>query len=572
MRSNNAFLTTSLFLSLTAGCGLIKVNGKPLGGGSSGGGDSSSSSSSSSSASTASASDSSRSDKPYPCEGLLGNEYRECESREAKRYNDALDAPNKEARGKLPTWCKDYHISEDQNIELRAFDDHFGPQRDVKNDSIAYAEAMCAIRGKGIELKPKVMEMRAKWMKHHGLDELDFVTAVGLAKRESWGAQGWETLGPAVAQMKNASPLELDKAGAKASMLGSFEWVRQCLGGLQEDNDGPPLSKLLCVVEPLDVAKADAEIEAAPKINQEMRFVFRQRVRKLMKEQTRFKSALVALQKEEPAVGKLLAIAEKERAEWTKPSPPRAKLIAQLEAMEQATVSNKRSAFNGCEAPTMASWSEIVRSRDLPAVDRKDTRDSMRRAVFTTAEAYLAYRAFYLCVAGVSADGRSDDRIGSSVVRRGWRTSTIAAWFAASGQIKFDSRGLDMGMVIGNAGRESRTLADAEPGTIEKLTPAGTNVVIHFKQVIEEYEECTDWVPTSQISRINSNGTVSYVNRCTKTGMVKHDRTPQSVEVEALFAEGLKPGMRLYADGAPIVATANGKSSKPVWLFGVSLK
>ena len=88
------------------------------------------------------------------------------------------------------------------------------------------------------------------------------------------------------------------------------------------------------------------------------------------------------------------------------------------------------------------------------------------------------------------------------------------------------------------------------------------------QKVVEQYEDCIDWVPTKQINRIDSSGNVYYVNKCTKVGMVKADRTPDKLQIDALFAQGLKPGMRMVGAN---VATANAKSSKAVWLFGVPL-
>ena len=546
-----SIVTSTLLLSVATGCSLIKVNGKPLGGG-----ENNSSSSS-------------------PSESPTSDDHWETSEEVAARQQRATDEARRKddlARGKTPAWCKEYSFSDYQNVEAARFNDLLDPKHDLFVAAYMFGEVMCAIRG-NLDERPKVMEIRAKWMKLHGLDELDFETAVGLRKNQTWGSQDWTTLGPAVAQMKYVTPLKLDQLGAKASMLGAFEWVRGCMGGQKEGNLGHPLSKILCVVEPLDVAKADAEIEAAPKINQESRFNLRQLVREVAAEQARFKTALTALAKEEPAVTKIIAIAEQERREWTQPSTARAKLIALIEKMEDATASNKRSAFTGCQAPTYAAWADVVRASNIPTVTTEHARANMRIAVFTTAESYLSHQALALCVAGLESDGSALGGSAPSVVRRNWRTSTIAAWFAASGDIKFDSRDLTMGTVIGNVGRESGYSDDAASGTIAKVTPKGTHVRVEFQKVIQEYEGCVAWKSTNRFDHIDSSGNVYYVQLCTKTGPMKEDRTPEDVELDAALSEGLKPGMRLLADkeGA-IVATAGPKSSKAVWLFGVSLK
>jgi hypothetical protein len=78
---------------------------------------------------------------------------------------------------------------------------------------------------------------------------------------------------------------------------------------------------------------------------------------------------------------------------------------------------------------------------------------------------------------------------------------------------------------------------------------------------------------TGRISRIESNGAISYEQTCLATGMVKWDRTPEDARISGFLAHDLKQGMLIMvtSGGFPIVATSGSKSKKAAWLFGVAL-
>ena len=317
----------------------------------------------------------------------------------------------------------------------------------------------------------------------------------------------------------HASPMTLDQRGDRATMLERVAWVRTCLG----ERDGA-VAQILCVAEPLDVSAADREIDAALDLDADSRARQRELVRAVYQDQARSKQRLGELATQEPAITRLLAIAEHQRREWTEPTPARATLIALVEQMEAATASHERSAFDGCERPTRTAWTEIVRSRRLPAVS---TLAALRDEVFLTPEAYLAHRAFALCIAGRGPDGTALLYVDPDEQRRGWRTTTLAAWRAASARLRFISPALRLDDALGD--RRPAPTSDEPPAceTIAALTPTATGMRI--------------------------------------------DLAARSLELDAALADGLAPGMRLVIDhGVPIAATAE-PASRATWVFGVAL-
>lgn len=556
-------MTTKSTLSLTllaslAACSLIKVNGKPLGGGSSA--PSTSSSSSSNSEPEATTTDAPRPGSHAESEAIRQREY------EAQEKKAAADKAGQ------PALCGDYAISNARDINLENFANLDDPKHDWTLDANNFAEAMCSTRGAHLELRPKVMALRTKWMKQHGLDENDFLVVLVERMGRGWPQQDFKDVPGPISQVRWRSHLEMDQLGAKTSMLARVSFIERCL---QDAPSEGVLKQILCASEPLDASKGMAEIEATPDVNIQTRYHLRQLVRNTVAAQTALRGQLTKEAKDDPGIAQLVAIADAQRKDWATPSATRARLLGLIETMEAATETKKRSAFAGCDATTRAAWADAVKAAELPAVAEKQVLTTMMNAVFKTPEAYLGYRALTLCADGMDASFASRfDIIGSSYLRRGPRTSTIAAWMAASGEIKFDSKELDMSHLLRDVGARSGSAVEhVSIGTIDKVVANGATVHVSFKPDVFEYNDCINWRSTGRISRIETNGAISYVQLCTETGRVKYDRKPEDVSLSAFVGSGLKPGMMFMVteEGFPIVATASTKSTKAVWLFGVAL-
>jgi hypothetical protein len=561
MRSKTTIVTTSLLLSLATGCSLIKVNGKPLGGGTS-------SPASSPDAGTEAAS----SESPPPAKKYEST--KELEERQRREFQER-ERKEEIARGKTPAWCKDNHIPDTGDVDLKEFDKVMESDN-LYRTALRFGEVMCSVRGRNLEQRPKVMEIRTAWMKKHALDEQDFAAAVSVETRYVPDDQSLKSLGPAVAQLERSDPDTLDKLGARASMLGRIAYVERCVAG-----DEKAIKRIQCAREPLDLAKALAEIDAAPGILPHMRLRLRLRVRKVIARHAKLNAELAELAKSEPAVTKLIAIADAQHKEWANTTPARAKAVKLLEEMEAATEANKNSAFAGCEATTGAAWTEVVRAATFPALGTEYTLQAVSNAIFTTPEAFLVRRAYELCMAGTDHKDATPYRIvGVRGARRGPRSATNSAWMAAAGDITFDSKDLSMAAVVHGSSNDLPDEKYGAVGTIAKVSPVGTDAVeLSFKADVDKREDCIDWKRTGRISNVTAGGAVEYENVCTKRGMVKYDKSPDDMRVNATFAAGLKPGMFLIMGrnsmrlaSGPVAATASAKAGKPVWVLGVSLK
>ncbi|CAN5865078.1 hypothetical protein BH11MYX3_BH11MYX3_02430 [soil metagenome] len=552
----NPTVSLSLLLSVSSACGLIKVNGKPLGGGTS-------SSSSPSSTSTAS-------EPATTSSGFAPTETEEQYRARQQREVDEQHRKRELAEVGLPAWCKELSVSQSTDVELAKFDSIKDPNHDGERNARDFAEVICSTRGAHRELRPKVMQLRANWMKQHGLDESDFEVVVAGRYNQGWNRQDYEKFEGPIGQIPTATTEQLDIWGSQTSMLARFSYVDKCIGPQARDTMPEVFRTVLCTREPLDVAKAMGEIEGGKDINPGTRYLLRQWVRKTIDVHAKARAEIAARAKEDPGIAQLVAIADEQQKEWTTLGPARTKLLELVLTMEAASKANKNSAFAGCQATTRAAWAEVVKGVDVPKAEKEDLVSSVIEATFRTPEAHLAFDAVKMCAKGFGAQW-PNNLPGYETVRRGPRTSTVAAWRAAAETIKFDDRTLSM-RSLGYGGNYG--LVKLSGGTVESAVPSGDHVKITFKEEIGEAHECDQWKQTGRIKSVSAGGSVNYEHICLKSHVYKTDETPEPVTVMSVVGQGLKPGMYVWLTSyqLPIAAMANRKSTKPVWVLGAPVK
>lgn len=545
------------FALASAGCSLIKVNGKSLGGSSSdgsGGGES----------------------EIQGGDGSVDKNYQRPDWREEMgKRGEGFDAAKvKTAMCKHSMGGASGTVAELEK-ELATKDKEYAAE--------ALVEAICAEQSELAEDREGVKKVGKKWMAKHHLDERDLQAIYLKVRGRGDSLQDLRKFSGPVGEYgelirATAGPTALDWI-AEPSMLARVAVVRACfsLGNdvYRADTEYPLLMSVLCTREPIDLAKAEAEIDATEGLNDLMRYELRGVAWRASEAVRQAKPAVEAIGKEDPGVGQLIAIADKERKAWSSASAQRVKLRAQLFAMEAAAASNKRSAFAGCEDKTIGTWSELVGALKLPPASDKRQTPTYLATALSTAEGYLAYQALRLC-SEVSESPQTALRgkvVSQAWVRRGPYTATVASWLAAE-KIEFDDRSRNLGtLASGLLSYEQLAHEDLNAGVIAKISEVEGGVEVTFKTVREPQPKCQSWRKTNRIIGINSSGLFVYEEICMKMGMSMIDITADPVRFGKTMARGLKPGMFLAAmQGLPVVATRSPGSGEPLFVLGALLK
>lgn len=534
----------ALAATLLAGCSLVKLNGKPLGGGAS----------------------------PTP-------------SSDTATAGTATTAPSGEpaSGGSVTTtattarqpWCEDAGYFEASEVTLAELQALATDTRPPHHAAGTFAEVICATRGEATSVRGQSEQLRLAWMQAHRFDDRDFVVLAAAARGGSNSRQDVKELGGPIAETAGGtrwSHTMLDEAPRGGSMVGRFAYVESCLDAVinaESYADKPLLKLILCTREQLDWKQAFAEIDATPGLGDETRFDVRNMVTLTDGVVAKARGVLAQLAKEEPGIGKLIAIADEQWKAWGSPSPARQALITQLEAMEAAANSQKRSAFAGCAATTRKTWAAHVAKATLPKPSVDGSISEFMRAAVPDADSYLAYQAFRLC-AGVDEARTPVELLGTAAQQRGPRAATLAAWMSSG--VEFDDRRINLAGLLQQFGPTAGVyISNVKAGEIASLTPAGDGVEITFKQVKAKVQRCVEGRQTNRISHIESDGTVRYQTECVRWGMVVEDFTAGPLLIGKTMAEGLRPGWHLIAaEGVPVVATASAEG-RPVWVLGATL-
>lgn len=450
--------------------------------------------------------------------------------------------------------------------------------------------ALCATDGEVAEDRARTRQLATAWMEQQALDVRDLAVLYDVATGRGESAQRPEAFEGPVGQFGQLAGyatdrmLALDRLGPRASMLAKVALVRACynlgIGDYDPAADHSLLLSIVCSREPIDLAQVQRELDGTANLTEATRYSLRRWSWRAHVAVRQERARISALAKQDPAIARLVAMADQELAAWTRPSPERTKLRDQLAAMEAAAASNKRSAFQGCDKQTLAAWSEVLARKRLPPVPDKHQLATYLGAALEDAEGYLAFAALRLCQrANEPAQEEGElalDEISAGQVRRGPRTATVASWLAEEEPFRFDDKALRFESLVGKVLGAWGAGPSQEPpsqGVIDKLREYDERVEVTFRTVREPRTACLRWVKTRRILRIDDHGQLIYEERCAATGKVMMDLTAEPVRFSKLLARGLRPGMFLVAvEGLPIVATRSAGSSEPLFVLGALLR
>jgi hypothetical protein len=370
-----------------------------------------------------------------------------------------------------------------------------------------------------------------------------------------------------------------DAFGPKLTEVGRLGYIRNCVNA---DKDAAVMWAM-CQgdIDQLDLKKLAGELRSNTRYPKWERHRIRLSLYALKIRLARHAEKIKKLIAEDPGYAKLFEVAAAARKEFDTHYKTDAELIEVVSQMEDARITNKRSAFAGCEDKIWPMWKAAVAT--IPAktfeTDHDKYGDLVARPILGIPTGYLASVALVTCMTGNDAKGEVNalgrvlrKGISSWPGFRGPRTAVESA--VATAGIVFDARDatLSYPQVNRSFGTIDKSVGRAT-GVIAKLKPAGDTVSVEFKQEKVTETRCDNFKTTNRIIQFRVDGSPIYDTICTKNKTVTFNSADAPQTVNARYAAGVKPGMFTIIEGDVISGVwAKSTSTTPMFVFGVPVK
>lgn len=370
-----------------------------------------------------------------------------------------------------------------------------------------------------------------------------------------------------------------DAFGPKLTEVGRLGYIRNCVNA---DKDAAVMWAM-CQgdIDQLDLKKLAGELRSNTRYPRWERHRIRLSLYVLKVRLVRHAEEIKKLIAEDPGYAKLFEVAAAARKEFDTHYKTDAELIEVVSQMDDARITNKRSAFAGCEDKIWPMWKAAVAT--IPAkkfeTDHGRYGDLVAKPILGIPTGYLASVALVICMTG--NDDKGEVNALGRVLRkelwswpgfRGPRTAVESA--VATAGIVFDARDttLSYPKVNRSFGTTDKS-GKSGAGVISKLKPSGDTVVVEFKQERVTETQCDDYKTTNRIIQFRIDGSPIYDTICVKTKRVTFNSGDAPQTVSARYAAGVKPGMFAIVDGDVILGVwANSNSTTPMFVFGVPVK
>jgi hypothetical protein len=468
--------------------------------------------------------------------------------------------------------------------------------------------ASCGPEGEYAGKQKDIEAIRAKWAKKLAMNEADWGEGVAYGALENWQKgsgvrlkdpkKAWSKLDPidqffalsdnygSSGHISNDKDYFVDAIDGKLTALGRAGYVFTCL---EHPSWEKPVNWAMCAddIAKLDWDKVRAEMAATTSYEPEVKLQLRLKFLEIQQKLPEHLAKVKAIIAKDPGYAKIFEIADKTRKQWAAGGVVDAPVLELALQMDDARITNSRSAFTGCEDKTWPVWRKAVGT--ISAKQYEGIRDDRENGVsflhgafgpiINNPNAYVASVAYVICM-GVGGDRDKADvltrELASAMERwpgfRGPRNAIQTAVMAAG--IVLDDRDakIDYGEVTRGWTVSGGSHGGGGIGVVATVKPSGKKATVAFKKETAKENRCTSSKMTNRISQIMSNGTIVYYHNCLKWEMVTVDKTSSDQTVSAKYLEGVKPGVRLTNIEDVVVATWPSPNAKyPSTVFGVTL-
>jgi hypothetical protein len=288
-----------------------------------------------------------------------------------------------------------------------------------------------------------------------------------------------------------------------------------------------------------------------------------------------------ALIKQDAEYGKVFAVAEKARTDWTRAIGANAKLLELTRDLEGAQFFHSRKLYEGCEVKTHDAL--VAAAGKIPASAFAATAANFDKASGTLAknpELFVAAVGYIVCQPKTNTARYLAKVITGAAGARGPRSAALDAIMGTT--FTFDDttkKGLRYPSFWARPYRLDDPSGVGEAGVIATVKPGKDGVVVTFEKKKRMEADCIKEHQGRPV-RIRDSGSIEYEIICDKTAMVAHEASTMSdTIIDPAYAKWLKPGVMIAFTGrnsngaSDVIALWPSKSAKaPSWLLGATVK
>lgn len=514
-----------------------------------------------------------------------------------------------------PAWCKDAPADASYNLrDLSA--------KEPAKVLVTLALATCRPTPEASAGAAQIEASRQAWGKKLGLIEADWADVIAFSQME---LSGWGTptkLPPlSVKDYTKASPLDqyivikdkiaLDAARSvefrggeyaadmfepNLSEVGRFAMVDACLD-IEPEARAAPAFYALCQadLDAFDRAKFLTQLrnDTAHAADGGYKHHLRLRLSTVAKRMTEHADAVKKILATDAQYKKLWDGAAKGRAMYAAASidPALVSLAARLDA---AVVFQSRKMFDGCEAETEAALAKVIGEKVSANAFKDAPRDQPRGKFDYDSPNRIAPPTFGGAAGPILADipelmyvmnpyiqCHKPDNMTSKYLKgllkyrpqmRGPRRAALGGMLREKIVLDDMNAKVDYPAAVQPYETYNPT-TETEGGVVSTVTDDGDYVLVGFDKKLTKGEDCIQSHYTNRVTRVNSDGSLSYELVCDKVGIVTYDETPDGMRIEKQYKALLKKGVQFAHHGGVLVATWPSKTAKvPSHILGVAVK
>lgn len=504
----------------------------------------------------------------------------------------------------VPGWCKSASFNEKYDLRDLA-------SQDIDRVVVTLAKATCKPSPEAEAGKAQIEAARQAWGKKLLMTDADWADAVDFANVDARPAD----LAYSVKDLTAMTPVDqylainssvrvgqsydFDNADYLTDMfepnlteVGRLAYISKCIknrGLSGPENEAVSYAQCQGDIDAFDRAKFAAQLRSDtghPGANKMRLRLEMYALPKKIKEHAEDVKKILA---KDAAYKQLWDAAAKGRAQFASTVGQDADLLALATKLDSANWFKSRKQYDGCAEATEAALMKII-STKVPASTFKDAgrdtpkalddRDSDRTTVAQRVAPLLSDIPELMFVAGPYVECHGDKESRSTFLQKlfsfspGFRGPRRAALtMITKEKVVLDDMNEQVRYPRAGQPFETGYHPVSDGGIVKSVKDDADGILVSLEKLLVKREECVKSHYTKKVTRVNSDGSLSYELICDQMGIVTYDDTPNDSKIDKLYKPQLKKGVQYSAVGTAVLAVWKDKNAKlPSHILGVEVK